>query len=332
MNLIIPMAGKGKRLRPHTLTTPKPLIPIAGKPIVQRLVEDIAEVTPEKIEKIGFVIGDFEDDIKAQLKEIAKEVGAEAHFYTQEIAEGTAHAIACANELLEGKVTVAFSDTLFRADFKLDPEDDGIIWTKKIEDPSAFGVVKTNPEGVITDFVEKPKDFVSDQAIIGIYYFKKGEDLRAEIDYLIKNNIRGGGEFQLTMALENLKNKGTNFTIGTVNEWLDCGNKAITVESNSRYLGFLKDQDLISSSAKIENCEIIEPVFIGDGTEISNSTIGPNVSIGKNCKISNIKLSESLIQNNATLVDVELTNSMIGNFVNLSGQPKSVSLGDYSEW
>ncbi len=332
MNLIIPMAGKGKRLRPHTLTTPKPLIPIAGKPIVQRLVEDIAGVTPEKIEKIGFVIGDFDEDIKRALTRIAEEVGAEAHFFVQDTAEGTAHAIACANEILEGRVTVAFSDTLFRADFQLNPEDDGIIWTKQIEDPSAFGVVKTNEEGVITDFVEKPKEFISDQAIIGIYYFKKGEDLRSEINYLIENNIRGGGEFQLTMALENLKNKGTNFTIGTVNEWLDCGNKSITVESNSRYLGFLKGERLISDDATIKNCEIIEPVFIDEGTEIVNSTIGPNVSIGKNCKVCNSKLSNTLIQNNTSIMDVELTNSMIGNSVNLNGQPKSVSLGDFSEW
>lgn len=326
------MAGKGKRLRPHTLTTPKPLIPIAGKPIVQRLVEDIAEVTPERIEKIGFVIGDFDEGIKDKLKKIAKGVGAEAHFYVQETAEGTAHAIACANEILEGKVTVAFSDTLFRADFKLNPEDDGIIWTKKIDNPSAFGVVKTDKDGIITDFVEKPKEFVSDQAIIGIYYFRKGEDLRNEIDYLIKNNIRGGGEFQLTMALESLKEKGTHFTVGTVNEWLDCGNKEITIQSNSTYLGFLKGQNLISDQSKIENCEIIEPVFIGPESEISNSTIGPNVSIGKKCRISNSKISESLIQNNTTLTGVDLTNSMIGNFVNLEGNPKSVSLGDYSEW
>jgi len=332
MNLIIPMAGKGKRLRPHTLTTPKPLIPIAGKPIVQRLVEDIAKVTPEKIEKIGFVIGDFDEEIKGKLKEIAKAVGAEAYFFVQEVAEGTAHAIACANDILEGKVTVAFSDTLFRADFELNPEDDGIIWTKQIEDPSAFGVVKTNKDGFITDFVEKPKEFVSDQAIIGIYYFKKGEELRAEINYLIDNNIRGGGEFQLTMALENLKNKGTNFTVGTVNDWLDCGNKDITVKSNSQYLNFLKDENLISETAQLNNCELIEPVYIGDGTEISNSTIGPNVSIGNDCLIENSRLDHSLIQNNTELANVDLTNSMIGNFVNLKGHPKSVSLGDYSEW
>ncbi|MFK7954259.1 MAG: sugar phosphate nucleotidyltransferase [Ekhidna sp.] len=326
------MAGKGKRLRPHTLTTPKPLIPIAGKPIVQRLVEDIAKVTPEKIEKIGFVIGDFDDEIKTQLTGIAKEVGAEALFYVQEVAEGTAHAIACANEILEGKVTVAFSDTLFRADFQLNPEDDGIIWTSQIDDPSAFGVVKTNANGVITDFVEKPQEFISDQAIIGIYYFKKGEDLRSEINYLIENNIRGGGEFQLTMALETLKKKGTKFTIGTVDEWLDCGNKAITVESNTKYLSFLKGQNLISENAQVENCEIIEPVYIGDGSVIKNSKIGPHVSIGKDCRISGSAIEESLIQNNTQLEDVNFVNSMIGNFVNVKGNPNSVSLGDYSEW
>ena len=332
MNLIIPMAGMGKRLRPHTLTTPKPLIPVAGKPIVQRLVEDIAEVVPEKVEKIGFVIGDFGDKIKDQLSGIADGVGAEAFFYIQEIAEGTAHAIACANDILEGKVTVAFADTLFRADFNLNPEDDGIIWTKKVDDPSAFGVVKTSDDGVITDFIEKPQEFVSDQAIIGIYYFKKGEDLRAEIDYLIQNDIRGGGEFQLTMALENLKDKNVKFKIGTVNEWLDCGNKNITVESNSRYLGFLSDNDLVDSSATIENSEIVQPVFIGENTIIRNSKIGPNVSIGSNCEVTNSSISESLIQNNTKLEDVNFANSMIGNFVKLTGTPKSVSLGDYSEW
>ena len=326
------MAGKGKRLRPHTLTVPKPLIPIAGKPIVQRLVEDIAKVTPEKIEDIGFIIGDFEEEVLKELRNIAKEVGANAHFFTQEVAEGTAHAVACASKLLRGKVTVAFSDTLFKADFKLNAEDDGIIWTKRVDDPSAFGVVKTDDQGFITDFIEKPKTFVTDQAIIGIYYFKQGEELKRELDYLIENNIRGGGEFQLTMALENLKEKGTKFTVGTVDEWLDCGNKEITVDSNTRYLNFLSDQDLVSQEAKIENSEIIAPVFIGRHTTIRNAKVGPNVSIGANCEIENSTVSNSLVQNNTSLKDVNLTNSMIGNFVKLKGQPKSVSLGDYSEW
>ena len=193
-------------------------------------------------------------------------------------------------------------------------------------------MVKTNENGIITDFIEKPREFVSDQAIIGIYYFKRGEELRVELDYLMDNDIRGGGEFQLTMALENLKTQGTRFTVGTVDEWLDCGNKGITVESNSRYLGFLKGQDLINADSKIVNSEIIQPVSIGKGTVIRNSKIGPNVSIGSECEIYDAELSDCLIQNNTSLEGVNLTNSMLGNFVSLKGHPKSVSLGDYSEW
>jgi glucose-1-phosphate thymidylyltransferase len=332
MNLIIPMAGQGKRLRPHTLTTPKPLIPVAGKPIVQRLVEDIAKVVPEKINKIGFVIGDFSDEVIEELRNIAGGIDAEANFFKQETAEGTAHAVACANDLLEGKVTIAFADTLFRADFNLNPDDDGIIWTKRVDDPSAFGVVITNDSDVITDFVEKPTTFVSDQAIIGIYYFKKGENLKREINHLIENDIRGGGEFQLTMALENLKQNGTNFKVGVVDDWLDCGNKNITVESNSKYLVFLSEENLIDSTVEIENSEIIGSVSIGKNTVIKNSKIGPNVSIGSDCIISNATISESLIQNHTNLDGVNFANSMIGNFVKLTGNPNSVSLGDYSEW
>ncbi|MEM6734531.1 MAG: sugar phosphate nucleotidyltransferase [Bacteroidota bacterium] len=332
MNLIIPMAGKGKRLRPHTLTIPKPLIPIAGKPIVQRLVEDIVKITPEKISSIGFVIGDFEKEVLEKLKNVAKSVDATPSFYVQEIAKGTAHAVACASELLDGKVMVAFSDTLFKADFKLDPEDDGTIWTKQIDDPSSFGVVKMNAKGVITDFIEKPKEFISDQAIIGIYYFREGEKLKKEINYLIKNNIRGSGEFQFTTVLENLKKKGIAFTTRAVDEWLDCGNKSITVQSNSRYLNFLTGKNLISLRAEIENCEIIHPVYIGKDTKVKNTKIGPNVSVGDNCEIKNAFLSDCLIQNNTSLEGVNLTNSMIGNHVKLKGQPKSVSLGDYCEW
>ena len=287
---------------------------------------------PEKISKVGFVIGDFEEEVKEELRTIANSIGAEAHFFIQEIAEGTAHAVACANEILEGKVIVAFADTLFRADFVLDANADGIIWTKQVDDPDAFGVVKTNQEGVITDFVEKPQEYVSDQAIIGIYYFGKGEELRSEIAYLIDNDIRGGGEYQLTMALENLKQKGTKFKIGTVDEWLDCGNKNITVQSNSRYLNFLSGENLIDQSAQLEDCELIEPVFIGSNSIIRKSKIGPNVSIGSNCEVTNSVIQESLIQNNSKLDDVNFTNSMIGNFVKLSGKPESVSLGDYSEW
>ncbi|MFT7232727.1 MAG: glucose-1-phosphate thymidylyltransferase, partial [Cyclobacteriaceae bacterium] len=247
------MAGMGKRLRPHTLTIPKPLIPIAGKPIIQRLVEDIAQVTPEPIENIGFIIGDFGAEVEKNLLKIAEDVGAQGHIFYQKEALGTAHAIFCAEPLLTGKVTIAFSDTLFRASFTLDINDDGIIWVKQVDDPSAFGVVKLDETGVITQFVEKPKTPISDLAIIGIYYFKNGDQLSAEIRQIIENNILAGGEYQLTTVLENLKQTGTKFKAGKVDEWLDCGNKNITVASNSRYLGFLKDNN-IADSTTLDNC------------------------------------------------------------------------------
>ena len=161
MNIIIPMAGRGSRLRPHTLTTPKPLIAFAGKSIVQRLVEDIVKVCNEEINEIAFIIGDFGKEIENNLIDIAKDLGAEGKIVYQDKPLGTAHAILCAKESLKGDVVVAFADTLFKADFRLEKNSDGIIWVNKIDDPSAFGVVKVNDEKIITDFVEKPEFFVS---------------------------------------------------------------------------------------------------------------------------------------------------------------------------
>src|ERR1041385_729292 len=211
MKIIIPMAGMGKRMRPHTLTTPKPLIPIAGKSIVQRLVEDIVSVSNEKVDEIAFIIGDFGKESEESLKKIAIDLKAKASIFYQDEALGTAHAILCAKEALKGKVIVAFADTLFKADFKLDDSKDGIIWVQKVEDPRPFGVVKVNERNMITEFVEKPENFVSDLAIIGIYYFKDGENLRKELEFLIEHNIKDKGEFQLTSALANMKDKGLNF-------------------------------------------------------------------------------------------------------------------------
>src|SRR5215204_5949109 len=155
MNIIIPMAGLGKRLRPHTLTTPKPLLPIAGKPIVHRLVEDIAKVCPEKIETIGFIVHPgFGKEVEESLKEIAREVGATGKIYYQKEALGISHALLFAKELFTGKVIVAFADTLFKADFKLDTSKDGIIWVQQVNDPSQFGVVRVNEKSEITELVE----------------------------------------------------------------------------------------------------------------------------------------------------------------------------------
>ena len=279
MKIIVPMAGRGSRLRPHTLTVPKPLVPIAGKPIVQRLVEDITRVCGQKVDEIAFVIGDFGDVVEAELLEIAKSLNAKGVIYHQDEALGTAHAILCAKEALEGPLVIAFADTLFRADFTLDTEKDGIIWVQKVEDPKAYGVIKMNENNVITDFVEKPQEFVSDLAIIGIYFFKDGLKLCAELQYLIDNNIAEKGEFQLTNALENMKQKGAKFYPGKVDEWLDCGNPIAAVHANKRVLEYTANNEA-RKALSIENTQIIEPCFIGTNVQLKNCTIGPYVSIG----------------------------------------------------
>ncbi|MFD2602391.1 MULTISPECIES: sugar phosphate nucleotidyltransferase [Flavobacterium] len=333
MKIIVPMAGRGSRLRPHTLTVPKPLIPIAGKPIVHRLVEDIAGVLNQKIEEIAFIVSrDFGTQVETDLVAIAEKLGAKGSIYYQEKPLGTAHAIMSAKESISGPVVVAYADTLFRADFTLDTTADSVIWVKQVEDPSAFGVVQLNEKNEIVDFVEKPKDFVSDLAIIGIYYFKSGETLRAELQYLLDNNVTKGGEYQLTDALENMKEKGMKFVPGKVDEWMDCGNKNVTVETNSRMLGFLHadGENLVSATVKMENSTIIPPCFIGENVVLKNSTIGPYVSLGDNSHVENTIIKNSLVQTHATINNAVLDNGMIGNHAAFNGKFTSISIGDYS--
>lgn len=332
MKIIIPMAGMGKRMRPHTLTVPKPLIPVAGKPIVQRLAEDITRVCNEQPEEIAFIIGPtFGPEVEGMLKQVAANLNAKGSIWYQDEALGTAHAIMCAKECLDGKVVVAFADTLFKADFKMDTAQEGIIWVQKIEDPRAFGVVKVNDQNVITDFVEKPREFVSDLAIIGIYYFRDGANLRKELQYLLDNNIRDKGEFQLTNALENMKQKGVKFAPGKVTEWLDCGNKDATVYTNQRVLEFLRgDATLRGKNIHLDNAVIVEPCFIGDNVTVKNAVVGPHVSLGNNTQVSGSVITNSIVQQNSKITNKVVTNSMVGSYAEVSGTPSDLSVGDYN--
>ena len=332
MNIIVPMAGMGKRMRPHTLTTPKPLLPIAGKSIVQRLVENLAAISDEPIDKIGFVTGRFGEDTEESLMQIAKDAGAVGSIHYQDEALGTAHAIMCAQEVLEGKTIIAFADTLFKADFKIDHQADGVLWVQQIEDPSAFGVVKLDETGVITDYVEKPTEFVSDLAMIGIYYVKNGSTLKSELQYLLDNGIMNGGEYQLPDAFRNMTAKGVKFVPGKVDEWLDCGNKNATVYTNSRVLAFEHENrnDLVHPSVKLTNSVIIPPCYIGEGVEIVNSVVGPGVSISANSKVTTSVIENSIVYSNTSIKNKSISNSMIGHFVKLEDVSEDLNIGDYS--
>ncbi len=333
MNIIIPMAGLGTRLRPHTLQTPKPLIPVAGKSIAERLVREIAQVMRQPIDKISFIIKpEFGKAVERQLLSIASDIGATGQIDYQTEALGTAHAIYSAKTLLDGPVVVAYADTLFKGAFDLDNKADSIIWVKKVDQPEAFGVVKLNDKNEIEGFVEKPKEFVSNLAIIGIYYFKEGAQLKDEIQHLFDQDIRIGGEYQLTTALENMRDKGLIFKPGTVSDWMDFGNPKVAIETNVKVLkyDFAEGKNLISKKIKHVDSEIIEPCYIADGVELINSKIGPYVSLGKDTKIENAHIENSLIQNQTIIKNAHIKNAMIGSFVKYDGNFKTLNLGDYS--
>ncbi|KAA1243605.1 sugar nucleotidyltransferase [Aquimarina sp. RZ0] len=335
MKIIVPMAGRGSRLRPHTLTVPKPLIPVAGKPIVHRLVSDIAKVLGEPIEEIAFVLGDpafFGDDVVESLTELAEGLGAKASIYRQDQPLGTGHAIMCAKDSLSGPAVIAYADTLIRADFNLDKEADSVIWVKQVDRPEAYGVVKLNDQKQIVELVEKPKEFVSDLAVIGIYYFKDVAVLKDELQYVLDNKIINGGEYQINDGIKRMMADGKVFVTGQVDEWMDCGNKNVTVETNTRMLGFLeKDgEKLISDSVTQKNATIIPPCYIGDGVVIKNASIGPNVSIGDGCTVEDTAIKNSLVQTETVIKNATLDNAMIGNHVLYDGKYTTISIGDYS--
>lgn len=325
------MAGEGKRMRPHTLTTPKPLIPIAGKPIVERLIQGVGAACPVPIATIGFVVSELDASTRTQLAAMAQRIGAEAKFYGQPDALGTAHAVYCAQELLAGPVIVAFSDTLFQGSFTLDTNQESVVWVKRVADPTAFGVVKTNDQGQITDFVEKPTEFVSDLAIIGIYYFREGLQLRKALQTLIDEGTRKDGEYQLTTALDQLKQQGTRFTTQEVQAWHDCGNKAATLNTNQQFLDLIQGEEvLVSPTACLDNSILIPPVYLGEQVVVRNAVLGPHVSVGNHSRIDDARIQNSIIQSHSHIYNANLDSSMIGNHVQLKGHSTVVSIGDYN--
>ncbi len=329
MNILIPMAGMGKRMRPHTLTTPKPLLKVAGKPIVQHLVEELIKIVEEDIDEIGFIIGRFGKNIEQELLDLASSLGTKGKIYYQDNPLGTGHAVLCGAGSLKGETIVAFADTIFFSDLQIDRTKDGVIWVQEVEDPAAFGVVTTDEQNIVKGFVEKPSTPVSNKAIIGIYYFKNGENLKDELQYLIDNNVIKNGEYQLTDALENMRGKGKLFTTSSVDQWLDCGNYKATLISNHAVLD--RNGNFVDPGAKIEDSIIIRPCHVGKGAEIIHSVIGPHVSLGSGSKIHYSIVQDSIIGETGVLQNLNLMQSMVGSNVNLLGTPGEYSLGDFAE-
>ena len=272
------MAGRGSRLRPHSLSVPKPMLPVAGSPIVAQLVNEIARVVAKPIEEVAYILGDpafFGQAIEEELTKVANELGAKAKIYRQLEPLGTGHAVMCASDSLTGPIIVAYADTLIRTDLSLDQESDGMIWVKKVTNPKAYGVVQLNEKDEINSLVEKPQEFVSDLAVIGIYYFRDAAFIKSELTDSMKKARSHGEEFLLNEGILSMMKKGAIFTPGKVKEWMDCGNPRITLETNKKMLGILTDEgnNLIADNITKENSEIIPPCYIGKGVVLKNSCL-----------------------------------------------------------
>ncbi len=329
MNIIIPMAGRGTRLRPHTLSTPKPLLAINGKTIVERLIDGLIKSFNMPIEKIAFIIGDFGKETEDKLKSIAKSKGAEGLIFYQKQALGTAHAVYCAEAALTNSVVVAFADTLFYSDFKISEQSESVIWTQKVENPEQFGVVITDSNNIVTDFVEKPKTPVSNQAIIGIYYFKNGENLKNALKKLIEDGKTVSGEYQLTDALQDMKNAEIPFLTENINQWLDCGNSQAVIDTSRAILEH--EGHWVSAETEIINSCIIEPCYIADGVKITNSVIGPYVAIAENSTIRSSVISNSMLGKHNDLQHINTQNTITGDYVKFIKNTKQYDIGAYSK-
>lgn len=322
------MAGKGTRLRPHSHTTPKPLLPVAGTTIIERIVETFSRTVNRQIEEIAFILGDFGPIVESDLTEMSQRHGARASFFKQDVAHGTAHAVFCAEEKLDGEIIVVFADTLFDTSSGVNVDDtDAVIWLKEVEDPSRFGVA-VQEEGRITGFVEKPSEFISNLAIIGVYYFRDGAALREKIRHQLDNNLRGhGNEFQLTDAIDALLKEGRVFKSATVDEWLDCGTIDAWLDTSAV---ICQKETQSFDASKFQNTTIVEPVYIAEGVSIRNSIIGPNTSIGEGASISGSAIRNSIVLDRATVIDSELDRATIGfdsQVINMRG---SAHIGDHS--
>jgi len=329
MKAVIPVAGVGTRLRPHTYTQPKPLMPVAGKPIISFIVD--AMVTAG-IRDFVFVIGYLGDKIRSFIDEKYPDLNTE--FVFQEQRKGSAHAIYAAKDVIkdEDQIIIAFGDTIFDTDMGafLDSEY-SCLGVKKVADPREFGVAEYNDDFLITRLVEKPRIPKSNMAMVGLYKIKEVSQLLDACAYNIENDIKTVGEFQLTDAIQRLISAGTSMKVVPIENWYDCGRKTVLLETNAMLLKLGNFEADVLNMPEFENTIILHPVAIGENCTIANSIIGPHVTIGNNVNINHSIVKESIIGNYGTLDGVLLKESVIGADASVRGLNLSLNIGDNTE-
>ena len=330
MKLVIPMAGRGMRVRPHSHVTPKPLLPVRGRSMVERIVDTFQRVLPVPLEEGVFVLGpDFGENAYEMLREICARRAMRPRFAVQQTAQGTAHAVAAARDYLEGPGVVAFADTVFDMDAGLDFQGaDVVAMVKHVEDPSRFGVA-VRKGGRVTKLVEKPSDPISTEALVGIYYVRDLAELRGVVEGIIGDDLRGkGGEFYLTDAFDRMIRRGDAFTTAPVSEWLDCGTIPALMETTRR---LLEKEDTGVYSGDVENSIVIPPVYIGPGARVEDSVVGPYVSVEAGADIRRCILERSIVFPGAMACGAVLTDSLIGRHARVRPGAQTLNIGDHAE-
>ena len=328
------MAGRGTRLRPFTLSRPKPLLEIIDKPIVEHLIDQITSTLSSEIEEIVYILGEeayFDSTVVDSLTLISKKYNAKTKVYRQLDKLGTGHAIMCAEESLSGPAIIAYADTMIQGKIEIDSKADGMIWVKKVEDPSSYGVVNLDEEHNIKELIEKPKDFVSDLAVVGIYYFKESSFLRDELKRHLKEKLEPGREYLLNYGIEKMIEKNKIFKSQEIETWMDCGTPQLLLESAKIIMKSKEKYSNENNFSREGKVIINHPVFIGKNVSLKNSTVGPNVSIGNNCVITDSKIQSSIVYNDSNISNANINNSILGSNCNYDGSNKEIFLGDYSQ-
>lgn len=326
MKAIIPVAGKGTRMRPHTFAHPKVLLPVAGKPMISYIIDNLVQ---NNVTDIIFIIGYMGEQIEEFIKK--KYLSINSYFVNQEEMLGLGHAISLAENLVDEdeEVFIVLGDTLFEVDFaQMLSTKYSNLGVKHVEDPSRFGVAVVE-KGFITHLVEKPKEPVSNLALVGLYYIKESNLLFESIREIIQNDIRTKGEYQLTDALQIMIRKGAQFVPFEIDGWYDCGKPETLLETT--FIMLDKGRDNSSTLRSYENCIIIPPVFIAQNVTISNSIIGPYVSIGENAVINDSIIKKSILGESVEIKNTIMETSILGNFAVLKNRKTQVNMGDYSK-
>ena len=323
MKVIIPLAGKGTRLRPHTHVTPKPMLRVAGKPVMQYVLDDVKKL-PD-VEQIIYITGHLKDKVEKFARQCTD---IDSVFVEQKVQDGTAGAVALAREYVDQPVLIIFVDTIFDADLSvIDSMDvDGIIWTKEVDDYQRFGVVVTDEAGFMTKIVEKPTTPISRRANIGLYYIRNWKLLYEGIEAVLKQPSNKG-EWYLTDAFQYMIDHGAKIRPIDVAGWYDAGKIDTLLETNRAML----DRGRSQLPESVDNSTIVEPVYIEKGVTIRNSIIGPNVSIGEGSRIEGSTLSHTIVETNAEIRGSTLTKSLVGHHTIVVGVAGEVTIGDHSE-